>query len=288
MENELGSTSENLKQEFEFDAVTLGKQGEVIGRRRHRAQQFIEDLNGVVLEMVVIPGDTFLMGSPAGYGYEDEHPQHHVTVASFLIGKYPVTQEQWEAVMGWMLPYRFDGARRPVERVSWNDAQEFCQQLSKKTGHVYCLPSEAEWEYACRARTVTPYHFGETITTDCANYCGEHTYRLEPKGIYRHETTEVGSFPPNAFGLYDMHGNVWEWCADTWHKNYLGAPADGSAWAYGGATQRVVRGGSWHEPPDLCRSAVRLKFDPSEPDDFIGFRVALASPGAWPLPSPKD
>jgi formylglycine-generating enzyme required for sulfatase activity len=164
-----------------------------------------------------------------------------------------------------------------VDRVSWYDAREFCERLSERTGRVYRLPSEAEWEYACRARTTTPFYFGETITTDLANYVGEHIYRSEPKGIYRHETTEVGSFPPNAFGLYDMHGNVWEWCADAWHDNYVGAPADGSVWESRSGSQRVLRGGCWHDPPGLCRSAARLKHVPHEGEDFFGFRVALAS-----------
>jgi len=269
-----------MQQEFEFETVTIGKQGEIIERTIHRAQLFVQDLgNGVTLEMVVIPSGMFLMGSPKSYGYDDERPQHSVTVTSFLIGKYPVTQEQWKAVVKWSPSYRFTGAKRPVERVSWNAAQEFCRRLSDKTGRVYRLPSEAEWEYACRARTAKAFHCGETITTDLANYCGEHTYRLEPKGVYRHETTEVGSFPPNAFGLYDMHGNLWEWCADTWHEGYSGAPTNGSTWETGGTSQRVVRGGSWHEPPDNCRCATRLKFEPSEPDDIVGFRVVLASPG---------
>jgi formylglycine-generating enzyme required for sulfatase activity len=147
------------------------------------------------------------------------------------------------------------------------------RRLSKKAGRTYRLPSEAEWEYACRAGTAGAFCFGPTLTTDLANYVGEHTFGLEPKGLYRHETTSVGSFPANAFGVYDMHGNVWEWCADAWHEDYSDAPADGSAWKRGGASQRVLRGGGWHDPPDLCRSAARLKFEPSDAEDFVGFRV---------------
>ena len=232
---------------------------------------------GVLLELVAIPGGTFLMGSPRGYGYPDERPQHRVTAAPFLMAKYPVMQEQWKAVMGWLPPCRCKGARRPVDRVSWKDATEFCEQLSGKTGRVYRLPSEAQWEYACRAQTTTPFYCGETITTDLANYVGEHTYLSEPKGIYRHETTKVGAFPPNPFGLYDMHGNVWEWCADPWHEDYTGAPADGRVWESDRDTShRVMRGGSWHDPPNLCRCAVRLKFNPAEGEDFFGFRVMTA------------
>jgi formylglycine-generating enzyme required for sulfatase activity len=269
-------TRERLEQEVEFVVPTVDRRGEIVDRRAHRAWQFTQDLgNGAILEMVAIPGGTFTMGSPVGRGYDDEHPQHEVTVAPFFMSKYPITQEQWKAVMEWTPPYRCKGASRPVDRVSWNDAREFCERLAEKTGPAYRLPSEAEWEYACRAGTTTPFYFGETITTDLANYCGAHTYLAEPQGIYRHETTAVGSFPPNGFGLYDMHGNVWEWCADTWHDGYRGAPADGSAWECGGTPHRVVRGGSWHEPPDICRSAIRLKFSPSAGEDYVGFRVAL-------------
>jgi formylglycine-generating enzyme required for sulfatase activity len=163
----------------------------------------------------------------------DEGPQHRVTIQSFWMGKYPITQRQWQAVMG-ENPSYFKGDNRPVENVSWEDVVAFCQRLSEKTGKTYRLPSEAEWEYACRAGTTTPFYFGETITTDLVNYHGEYPYAAAPEGVYREETTEVGIFPPNAFGLYDMHGNVWEWCADPWHDNYNGAPTDGSVWQEGG------------------------------------------------------
>ncbi len=156
-----------------------------------------------------------------------------------------------------------------MDRVSWHDARRFCQRLSRLTGRDYRLPSEAEWEYACRGGTATPFCYGETITTDLVNYCGEHTFGLGPKGVYRHGTTDVGSFPPNAFGLYDMHGNVWEWCADAWHDDYSGAPVNGTPWEAARAAARaardaprmprdaarVMRGGCWHDPPDLSRSA---------------------------------
>ena len=266
----------HLEQEFEFEAVTVNSLGEVTERQTHTAHQFSENLGGgLFLEMVVIPGATFLMGSRPGDGYDDEFPQHSVRVSCLLMGKCPITQEQWKAVMGSLPPCRGKGARRPVDRVSWDDARVFCRRLSAKTGRAYRLPSEAEWEYACRAGTRTPFYFGQTITTDLANYVGEHIYRSEPKGIYRHETTDVGSFPPNAFGLADLHGNVWEWCADAWHDNYAGAPVDGSVWEGRAGTLRVLRGGGWHDPPGLCRSAARLKNVPHEGEDFFGFRVAL-------------
>jgi len=184
-------------------------------------------------------------------------------------------------VMGSLPPCRGQGASRPVDRVSWHDAMSFCKRLAALTGRSYRLPSEAEWEYACRAETITPFSCGETLTTDLANYCGEHTFRSEPKGVYRHGTTDVGSFPPNTYGLYDMHGNVWEWCADAWHDDYVAAPVNAGAWTGAHDTHnpaRVLRGGCWHDPPGLCRSAARLKQDAREAEDFFGLRVALPAP----------
>ena len=198
--------------------------GKIVSSQQGQADVFTEKLgNNVSLEMVSIKGGTFLMGSPdtEKERTSSESPQHWVTLQRFFLGKYPVTQAQWQAVMG-NNPAYFKGNNRPVENVSWNDAIAFCQKLSQKTGRYYRLPSEAEWEYACRAGTTTPFYFGETITPDLANYDGNYTYASAPKGVYRQQTTDVGSFPPNAFGLYDMHGNVWEWCQDIWHENYNG------------------------------------------------------------------
>jgi formylglycine-generating enzyme required for sulfatase activity len=270
--------SPDLAAEFEFEVVTVNRRGEVVRRETHRAQQFVEKLsNDVTLEMVAMPEGIFLMGSRPGQGYEDEHPQHSVRISSFWLGKYPVTQEQWQAVMGKLPPCRCREAELPVDRVTWPEARKFCERLSAQTGRAYRLPSEAQWEYACRARTNTPFYFGETITTDLANYVGEHTYLDEPKGVYRHETTIGGVFPPNKFGLYDMHGNVWEWCADAWHDTYTGAPTDGNAWQSQNVTARVLRGGCWHDPPGLCRSTARLRQEPTDGEDFFGLRVALTS-----------
>ena len=178
---------------------------------------------------------------------------------------------------------RFRGPRLPVDSVSWDAAQEFCHRLDEKTGRPYRLPGEAEWEYACRAGTTTPFACGDTITTELVNYNGQFIYApgalaspLDPKELYRHVSTEVGSFPPNPFGLCDMHGNLWEWCLDPWHESYRGAPPDGRAWEAGGhKSLRVLRGGSWHGTPDVCCSAVRLKLLHGDGDDFCGFRVAL-------------
>jgi formylglycine-generating enzyme required for sulfatase activity len=271
--------------EYEFETVTVNRRGEIIRRTPGKAESeyFTEDLgDGATLDMVYIPGGTFIMGSPEDEEKRDsdEGPQHEVTVPAFYMGKFEVTQAQWRAVAALPKverdldpdPSYFKGDNRPVESVSWYDAVEFCQRLSQKTGREYRLPSESEWEYACRAGTTTPFYFGETITTDLVNYDGNYTYADAPKGQYREQTTPVGQFPPNAFGLYDMHGNVWEWCADTWHDNYVGAPTDGSAWTIGGNDNRSLRGGSWDDGA-ICRSACRSSDDPVWDGFNYGFRV---------------
>ena len=258
---------------FDFETVTVDVKGNITKRDNHQAKYFVEDLgNGVTLEMVQIPGGKFLMGSPAGeVGRSDnEGPQREVTVPGFFMGKYEVTQAQYQAIMG-NNPSYFKGEKRPVEEVSWNDAVKFCEELSKKTGRAYRLPSEAEWEYAARAGTDTPFHFGETITTDLANYDGNFTYASAPKGEYRDETTDVGIFPPNSFGLYDMCGNVWEWCLDKYHNNYNRAPTNGSAWLGDGEDTRLLRGGSWNVKPEICRCAARGRGVPEDRYSFIGF-----------------
>jgi formylglycine-generating enzyme required for sulfatase activity len=206
-----------------------------------------------------------------------EDSQHTVTIQSFFMGKFAVTQEQYQAIMG-DNPSNFSGAKRPVEKVTWDNATEFCSRLSYITGRIYRLPSEAEWEYASRAGTTSPFYFGETITTDLANYDGNYTYGSEPKGEYRQQTTEVGTFPPNAFGLYDMHGNVWEWCQDNWHDNYDNAPNDGSVWMNEHEkNSRVRRGGSWYIYPWVCRSAYRSRYIYTNKNDDVGFRVVVSA-----------
>jgi formylglycine-generating enzyme required for sulfatase activity len=277
----------------EFPVVTVDEKGNRAKEEKGRAGVFTEDLGaGVLLEMVGIPGGTFTMGSRDDEidRTTNEGPQRKVTVNAFLMGKYPVTQAQWQAVAKLPkvnadlqpAPAHFKGANLPVEQVSWNDAMEFCARLLKKTEREYRLPSEAEWEYACRARTTTPFHFGPTLTTNLANYNGNYSYGSGPKGEYRQTTTAVGSFSPNAFGLFDMHGNVWEWCLDHWHENYNGAPTDGSAWIAGGESdRRLLRGGSWLNFPRLCRSASRYRNAPDNRNHVIGFRLVCGS--AWTL-----
>ncbi|WP_051424284.1 bifunctional serine/threonine-protein kinase/formylglycine-generating enzyme family protein [Aphanizomenon flos-aquae] len=275
------SISDNLKT-FSFEVVSTNATGNIINRRNESAKYFTEDLgNGVTLEMVEIPGGTFMMGSPKSEAKRgsDESPQHQVTVPSFCMGKYQLTQAQYQAIMG-TNPSRFKGDNRPVETVSWNNAVEFCEKLSQKTQKNYRLPSEAEWEYACRAGTTTPFYFGESITPDLVNYYGNLTYASAPKasapkGQYREQTTDVGSFPPNAFGLYDMHGNVWEWCLDDYIDSYNNAPTDGSALT-GRSGTNLLRGGSWSHSPSNCRSAGRSNIFPDDRLYSGGFRLVVS------------
>ena len=265
----------------------------VIREQKGEAQRLIEELNETVnLEMVLIPPGEFMMGAASNEqdSSSSERPQHKVKIQkAFMMGRYPITQEQWRVVAAMLQvnrelkpnPSRFKGDMRPVESVTWYQAVEFCQRLSQRTGREYRLPSEAEWEYACRARTTTPFHFGETITTDLANYNGDRIYGEGVKGKYRKETTTVNKFEiANDFGLCDMHGNVWEWCLDYWHKNYQNAPSDSSAWESGGDSDlRVLRGGSWGSNPIYCRSASRIfNFPELADDDTVGFRVVCVVP----------
>ncbi|MDY7003032.1 MAG: SUMF1/EgtB/PvdO family nonheme iron enzyme [Cyanobacteriota bacterium] len=255
---------------FTFEVVTVNNSGKIIHRAEGSARQKIEDLgNGIKLEMVYIPGGSFLMGSPENEAEREssESPQHQVSLQPFYMSKYPITQNEYQAIMG-NNPSNFKGESRPVENVNWHNAVEFCQKLSEKTGKTYTLPSESQWEYACRAGTTTPFYFGETITSELVNYEGKIG-----------QTTDVGNFPPNAFGLYDMHGNVWEWCLDVWHNNYNGAPTDGSAWETGGNNSyRLLRGGCWSYVSRLCRCAWRLNYIA----DFFyynrGFRLVSSAP----------
>jgi len=262
----------------QFEIVTVDTQGQIIHRRSlHRIPLLKELVNDVEIEIVAIPGGTFMMGSPKQEQgrWDRESPQHSVTIKPFYMGRYPITQKQWSAVMG-NNPSHFKGVNRPVENVSWHDAVAFCQQLSELTGNDYRLPTEAQWEYACRAHTTTPFYFGPTMTPKLANYNGNQCYASEPKGLYREQTTKVGRFPPNIFGLHDMHGNVWEWCADLWHENYEDAPTENSVWEQGGVEPfRLLRGGSWKSNPDSCRSAARIRSLSEYRNNTDGFRCIL-------------
>jgi formylglycine-generating enzyme required for sulfatase activity/tRNA A-37 threonylcarbamoyl transferase component Bud32 len=277
--------------QFSFEVVTLDCRGQEMKDKccQKQAKFFTQDFgNGVGLEMVDIPSGEFLMGSLAEENGRVicENPQHKVSVDSFYLGKYPVTQAQWDFVVTLpkvnidLIPHcsHFKGENRPVENVSWDGAIEFCARLSYITNLNYRLPSEAEWEYACRAGTITPFHLGDTITTEFANYDGREKYSFELTGRYLGETTPVGSSEANAFGLYDMHGNVWEWCADPKHNNYEGAPQDGRVWEIEDVPKpaRVLRGGSWQAKAKECRSASRRFILPSARDATYGFRVALS------------
>ena len=264
---------------FDFDVITVDSYGKENRRSRHYAHFFAEDLgNGVVLEMVSIPGGTFMMGSPpTEQGRRScESPQHQVTVPAFYAGKYPITQAQWQAMMG-NNPSKLKGEKRPVEQVSWQDAIEFCDKLSQTTGKKYRLLSEAEWEYACRAGTTTPFYFGETITPELANYDGRLPYANGPTGVRRRKTTDVGIFPPNAFGLYDMHGNVLELCSDKVHYSYNSAPTDRSSSEMGVDNSRNLCGGSCYDVSDRCRSANRYAGSVDYKWINVGFRVAVTS-----------
>lgn len=259
-------------------------------KESRQARYFTEPLTDRLgLDMILVEGGDFEMSSPEDEPerFKSEEPQHRVTVPTFFMGRYPVTQAQWQFVAGLSPvqqdldpdPSSFKGEMRPVESVSWYDAVEFCARLSAKTRRDYRLPSEAEWEYACRAETKTPFYFGQILTSEVANYNGKYTYNNSPEGEYREETTPVDYFGlANAWGLSDMHGNVWEWCQDHWHDNYKGAPTDGSTWLsnYEDAN-RVLRGGSWGFSLWNCRSAARFSFNPHDTINYVGFRVVCAA-----------
>ena len=270
---------------FKFEVITVDDQG-IANRCRVKSTQFFtEDLgDGTAIDMVYIPGDPFRMG--CSYN-NSAQPQHPVTIQPFFMGKYTVTQEQWKKVMENTSYFKAD--KRPIEQVSWNESVEFCDQLTKKTGNSYRLPSEAEWEYACRAGTITEFYFGDQITHDLVNasfgdcedifiYRGSgwsHPYYYPFKDSREH-TLDVGQFYPNAFGLFDMHGNVWEWCSDPYHSNYNGAPSDGSSWEIGGEeNQRMLRGGSWGSAYYDCRSSSRHYLSRDSGRKGIGFRVVV-------------
>ncbi|NEQ55412.1 MAG: formylglycine-generating enzyme family protein [Leptolyngbya sp. SIO3F4] len=262
-----------------FEVVKVNENGETVSEEINESHIFEEIVGDTTLDLVPIEGGTFWMGSSDGEGADDEKPRHEVTVQPFLMGRYEVTQAQWQEVAKLpevdrvleSAPFAFDGEKLPVESVSWDDAMEFCKRLSVDTGREYRLPTESEWEYACRAGSETRYYFGDTLMSALANYHGVNG-----------QTTDVGSFPANAWGLHDMHGNVWEWCLDHWHYSYEGAPTNGSAWEEGGdPSLRVRRGGSWNVGPDFFRSANRNRVARDFRNNDVGFRVVCGS--SWTL-----
>ena len=297
-----------------FDTATVDAKGVRNPPEKYTAKVFTEGLaSGAGIDMVSIPGGSFTMGSPVDEPERqaNEGPQHHVTLPPFFMSASPITQAQWSvAVLAHPNPIRrdldpnpsfFKGIDLPVESITWNQAEEFCLRLTELTGRAYRLPSEAEWEYACRAGTIDAFHFGPTITPELANYCGiggavcgesdgksiasdiygdarydSGAYGQGPTGVFRGKTTPPRTFPPNRFGLYDVHGNVWEYCRDLWSANYAEAPLDGSANLSGPSDgQRTLRGGSWSHNPAICRSAYRDSIAPAYPgwQGRIGVRV---------------
>ena len=257
-----------------------------------------EITNSIGMKLVLIPAGKFLMGSPKDE--KDRLPaeeQHEVSITKpFYLGVYVVTQAEYEKVMG-NNPSFFsakgdgkasvkdmDTGQFPVEQVSWDDAVAFCNALSelpedKKAGWVYRLPTEAEWEYACRAGTKTPFHYGDSLSSKQANFNGNFPYGGADKGPYLERTAKVGSYAANAFGLYDMHGNVWEWCQDWYDANYYKNSPKEDPPGPAQASFRVVRGGSWYRIGRRCRSADRYGFGPGYRSGSLGFRVAAVQSG---------
>jgi len=296
---------------YRFSVITADDRGRETERRSESARYYKEKLTDIVqVEMVEIPAGAFKMGSVESdleelkkeytRGVDKnvktellrrvqwELPQHLVKIPTFYMSKFEVTQAQWRAVASLPKinidlvsdPSQFKGSERPVEGVSWEEAAEFCERLSQATGRRYRLPSEAEWEYACRAGTDSPYNFGGSMKTDWANFHGKRIYGSLPKGVFREQTVTVGSLGiANAFGLYDMHGNVWEWCSDTWHENYVTGPDDGRSWESGEISYlKILRGGGFDSSAAECRSNSRNKMTSTIRLNNIGFRVVAEIP----------
>ncbi len=285
-----------LKQ-WNFQTIVVNQYAKIIEKPDRTVQYFEEEIaEDLSIKMIIVPGGSFMMGSPEGEldSHRNEKPQRLVTVPSFAIGQFVVTQAQWKTIASFpkvkqklnSSPSYHSGDDLPVERIGWLEAVEFCSRLTRLTRKLYRLPSEAEWEYACRAGTTTALNIGPTITTDFANYRGTDDVRDDqtisgsygegPKGNYRGRTTPAQTFSANNFGLFDTHGNVWEWCADDWHKNYDGAPIDGSVWdASNDSGSKVTRGGSYGFTPRLCRSAIRDSNSSNYRYGDLGFRLLL-------------
>ncbi|MBO0723280.1 MAG: formylglycine-generating enzyme family protein [Blastocatellia bacterium] len=288
----------------------------MVTKRVETAHYFQVDLpGGTPLDLVQVPGGSFMMGTldtdiagvkqsssrsvekkDLNYDLVEsyirrfnwETPQHMVNVPTFYMGKFEITQAQWMAVATLPKvntdllsdPSSFKGGNRPVETITWDEAIEFCERLSRATGRHFRLPTEAEWEFAARAGTNTPFYFGDSIKTDWANFQGRFPYNNSPKGEFRETTVDVGSLgTPNAYGLYDMHGNVWEWCSDVWNESYDGAPANGKSWDTGKITYlRIIRGGGWDSFGGECRSNSRNRMTATIRLNNIGLRVVVDIP----------
>lgn len=269
---------------FYFDVATVDQAGQLKQSERHSAQFFPEPLSpDHFLEMVSVSEGHFSMGSSRNEVRRVAHEslRHDVDLPSFFVSKYPITQAQWAVIAALPQvnralnpdPAYFQGDNHPIESVSWLDAVEFCDRLSQHTGRRYQLPTEAQWEYACRAGTTTPFHTGETITSQLADYVGTYTYQSEPTGNYQQQTLPIGSFSPNAFGLYDMHGNVWEWCADAWTPSRPTLSNRLYSQSVNTDSLRAIRGGSWLDAPAKLRSASRSGYSETSLNRTIGFRV---------------
>jgi formylglycine-generating enzyme required for sulfatase activity len=307
---------------FGFDVMTTDERGRMMGKRVETARYFQVELpGGMQMDLVQVPTGGFMMGtlesdlvavkqgSSRGVEKKDlnydivesyirrvnwESPRHMVNVPGFYMSKFEITQAQWRAVASLPRvntdllsdPSSFKGSNLPVETITWDEAIEFCERLTRATGRRFRLPTEAEWEYAARAGTNTPFNFGDSIKTDWANFQGKFPYNNSPKGEFRETTVAVGTLGlPNAFGLYDMHGNVWEWCSDVWNENYEGAPVDGKSWDTGKISYlRIIRGGAWDSFGGECRSNSRNRMTATIRLNSIGLRVVADIPeGASPI-----
>lgn len=276
-------------QKLEFKVVTINGKNQTISKVNRQTDLLLITLGKEIpLEMVLIPRGSFEMGSLPleSKDKKDERPQHNVNVSAFWMGKYTITQAQWNIVASWKKinhkltadVSKFKGDNLPIESVSWHEVVEFCNRLSQNLNRTFRLPSEAEWEYACRAGTETPFHFGTILLPELANYDAFSNNTLGIQDTKQGQTTEVGSFKvANEFGLYDMHGNVMEWCQDHWYSNYDGAPNDGGEWIMKAApASQVMRGGSWNRNSWDCRSASRHNYGADDKDSVIGFRVVCS------------
>ena len=291
---------------FQFTAATIDSSGVMKGGMQREGRLFREDLgSNESLEMVELPSGNFWMGSSetefsqvvkelqrvglpllqAKEVAQAETPQGQVQVVSFFLSRLEITQAQWAEVADWPQvkielnsePSFFRGKDRPVEQITWEEAIEFCDRLSARTGRPYRLPSEGEWEFACRAGTLTPFHFGETISPTIANFDATSPWGRTLSGVRRQQTFDSGSTDAaNGFGLLDMHGNVQEWCMDPWHPNYKGSPSGASVWeTHGDPQYRVVRGGSYSSAAAFCRSSSRTRKEFTRRFSDTGFRVAI-------------